>query len=890
MKSTKWLAKEFIMPDAISSIRDAIEKAGGNEVFLVGRLNDKHLVSDVDVYAMGNRRAVPAIIKEAKYGDVIIHNHPDGILDPSDADLEIASYMGSLGVGCYIVDNCVEYLYPVVKVKKERACERLNFKELSAQFQPGGNFARHLSQYEYRKPQVEMLKSVVDAFNEDKIAVIEAGTGTGKSLAYLVPAVFWSIKNQERIVVSTHTINLQEQLIEKDIPILKKCCGLNFKSVLVKGRNNYLCLRKVYNLRSDGGTLIEDKDRKQLNDLLEWATKTRDGSKSDLNFVPQEDVWEAIQSEADQCTRLKCQFYDECFFYIARRNAASADVLVINHYLLMADLIVRKETKGYDAVAILPPFKKIIIDEAHHLEDVATANMSCTISRLRITKLLGRLVNIKDGRKGLLQYLKNKLKEVSSIHDKSIAIEITDRINTEILEERQRLYDTIQKVFEDISGAVSEYIKNKNFHREDSKEGEIKLRITASLISTELWQGVIETRLRALSMDIHKFVSVLTALLNEFGELSKKSQDILSPVLIDIVSCKTRLKLVASDLASFIADNERICKWMETKRYAGGSAIRFCTSPLSVSDNLKTCLYDNFTTIILTSATLTISKNFKFFKDNIGLHQIPEGRLSELILDSPFDYKRQSIIGIPTDISEPDKPGFVSSLEENILKTVEISEGRALILFTSYSLLDSLYQKLEPQITRLGYTCLKQGMDNRHNLLETFKEDKTSVLFATDSFWEGIDVKGDALECVILTRLPFKVPTQPIIEARAEAIERAGGDAFYDYSLPIAVIKFKQGFGRLIRSHDDRGAVIIFDRRVATKKYGHIFLQSLPDARCIKDTRDVVFREMKLFLGKSVTPSYEGVKVPNPRRQNQLNPSRQNLIIASDNNKETNPP
>lgn len=857
MKTSKWFARDFIAPDAILSIRDVVEKAGGNEVFLVGRLNNEQVVTDVDVYAMGNKRAVPAIIKEARYGDVIIHNHPEGILDPSDADIEIASYMGQVGVGCYIVDNNVEYLYPVITVKKVRGCERLNSDELSTQFQPGGNFSRCLSQYEYRKPQVEMLKSVVDAFNADKIAVIEAGTGTGKSLAYLVPAVFWSMKNQERVVLSTHTINLQEQLIEKDIPILKKCCGLNFKSVLVKGRNNYLCLRKVYNLRSEGGTLIDNKDRQQLNDLLEWATKTQDGSKADLNFVPQEDVWEAIQSEADQCTRLKCQFYDECFFYIARRNAASADVLVVNHYLLMADLIVRKETKGYDTVAILPPFKKIIIDEAHHLEDVATAHMSCTISRVRITKLLGRLINLKDNRKGLLQYLKNKLKEMSSIHDKSIAMEVTNRINAEILEERQRLYDTVQGVFENISRALSEYMKNKNFHRDDTKENETKLRITTSMFSTTLWQDVIETGLRALSTDILKFVSLLTSLLNAFEELSRKAQDTLSPVLIDIVSCKTRLKLVAGDLASFITEDERTCKWMEIKRYAGVPVIRFCAAPLSISGNLKAYLYDNYTTIILTSATLTISKTFGFFKNNIGLHQMPEDRLSELIVDSPFDYKRQSIIGIPTDIPEPDKPGYVSALDESILKTVKISEGRALILFTSYSLLDTLYRRLEPQITQLGYTCLRQGMDNRHNLLEAFKKDTTSVLFATDSFWEGIDVKGDALECVILTRLPFKVPTQPIIEARAEAIEKYGGDAFYDYSLPMAVIKFKQGFGRLIRSREDKGVVIIFDRRVITKKYGHTFLRSLPDARCIKDKRDVVFREMGLFLCRSLVPSHQ---------------------------------
>lgn len=863
MKATKWFAKEFIMPDAISSIRDAVEKAGGNEVFLVGRLNDEHLISDVDVYAMGNRRAVPAMVKEAKYGDVIIHNHPNGILDPSDADIEIASYMGSLGVGCYIVDNAVEFLYPVVKVREAKGCNELVFEELSAQFQAGGNFATHLSQYEYRKPQVEMLKSVVDACNEDKIAVIEAGTGTGKSLAYLVPAVFWSIKNKERVVVSTHTINLQEQLIEKDIPILRKCCGLDFKSVLVKGRNNYVCLRKVYNLRSEGGTLIDDKDRQQLNDLLDWSTKTQDGSKADLNFVPQDDVWEAIQSEADQCTRLKCQFYDECFFYRARRNAASADVLVVNHYLLMADLVLRKETKGHDAVAILPPFKKIVIDEAHHLEDVATSNLSCTISRLRIIKLLGRLINIKDSRKGLLQYLKNKLKEMSSMHDKSSAGVITDRINAEILGARQQLHDTVEGVFEDIFNAVSNYVIDKGSQKKESREEETKLRITANLISTDLWQGVIEPQIKALCVDIHKFTSILKALLDDIGGLSKAAQDILSSVLVDIVSCKMRLTLVANDLASFIAEDERTCKWMEIKRHSRGQGIRLCNAPLSISDDLKACLYDNYTTIILTSATLTIGRTFKFYEDSIGLHQIPKDRLSELILESPFDYKKQSIIGIPTDISEPDKPGYVLALGENILKTVEISEGRALILFTSYSLLDNLYRRLEPQITQLGYTCLKQGMDNRHNLLETFKKDKTSVLFATDSFWEGIDVKGDALECVILTRLPFKVPTQPIIEARAEAIEMAGGDAFSDYSLPMAVIKFKQGFGRLIRSCEDRGVVIIFDKRIVTKRYGRVFLQSLPDVRCIKDTSDVVLKEIGLFLGNSITPSHEEGKALN---------------------------
>ncbi|MBM4054101.1 MAG: helicase [Planctomycetes bacterium] len=844
MNTTKWFVRDFIVQDAISSIRDAIRNAGGNEVFFVGKPNKDYMVADVEVYAMGNKTAVPAILRDVRFGEVIIHNHPNGHLEPSEADIEIASLMGPLGVGFYIIGNEADYLYPVTKIAKEHVCEKLDCTVLSEFFHPGGTLSNNIAGYEYRKSQVEMLISVSNAFNNNKIALVEAGTGTGKSLAYLLPAIFWSIRNRERVVVSTNTINLQEQLMHKDIPMLKIEPVPEFKSVLVKGRNNYVCLRKIQNLRLDGNTLVSEEYKKQLIDIFYWVDKTKDGTKTDLTFVPGGDLWEMVQSEADQCTRLKCSFYDACFFYAARRNAASADILVINHHLLMADLILRKETKGFDSIAILPPFRRVIVDEAHNLESVATANLGVSFSKLRIVKPLGKLVNQKDNKKGFLPFLRNKLKDIVSSYNEDIVMEITECMYPHIIDVRTSVYEDVNDTFTDISKSIEDYFRSEN----KGNGGEIKLRITDSFLSTQLWSETIVQKLKGLCASINSFILLLNNLLDHLGMLDKESQDVLSSLLIDITSCKIRLKIATHDIQSFILPDMILCKWIETERYDNSLSVRFHTAPINVSGDLKECFYDNYQTIVLTSATLTTGNAFSFYKKNVGLDLLPVNRSTELVLKSPFDYGKQSVICIPTDISDPDDAHYKMDIVENLRKLIIITDGRSLVLFTSYRLLDEVFNRIEPYITENGYTCLRQGTDSRHNLLETFKSDKTSVLFATDSFWEGVDVKGDALVCVVITRLPFKVPNEPIIEARTEAIEMAGGNSFYDYSLPMAVLKLKQGFGRLIRSKEDRGVVFIFDKRIATKRYGSVFLQSLPRARCIKGTRNLIFKELEIFF------------------------------------------
>ena len=833
----------YFSEKALLDLRKEIDEAGGNEVFFLGRTDEARIVVEVEPLARGNRDSVAAILVATSFGDVVIHNHPSGHLTPSQPDIEIAGILGNQGVGFYIVDNQATRCYQAVAPFARRETQSLSFPEIERWYAPDGALAAHLREYEHRSEQTRMAFAVAEAFNEDRVAVIEAGTGTGKSLAYLLPAVLWAVRNKERVVISTNTINLQEQLTKKDLPFLRQYCGHDFRAVLVKGRSNYLCKRKLQAVENEPA-LFKDDSAAELEAIIAWSRNSSDGCRSDLSFIPRDDIWEEVCCEADQCSRVKCAYYTRCFFYTARREAAGADLLVVNHALLMADVAVRQET-GYSSAAILPPFERLIFDEGHHLEDVATGYLSSQTSRAGLLRIIGRLQHPRKNQRGLLPQLSLQLsREVPEALD-DLYMEAAGVLEAKLIPRRTVLADTVTRAMDAIGVALLNHLKKGK-----EPQGEQKLRLTSALYGTPLWLEV-EERVRLLTTELREYSGALTMFLRVCGKLPDKVLDKLSGNLVDLKGVKGRLEAAVENLLFFISRDEGFCHWFEVRKTGKGLTVKLCSSPLEVAESIKSVILDKFKTVVLTSATLAVGERFDYLERRTGIDLLPRARVTELLLASPFDYAHQAFVGIPADMPEPTAPGFEAALSDLLLRGLEISQGKAFVLFTSYELLGRVYNRLAGPLAGLGLTPLKQGEMNRHLLLSHFRKEKNAVLFGTDSFWEGVDVKGKALELVVIARLPFRVPTEPILQARAEHIAAHGGDPFLEYTIPQAVIKFKQGFGRLIRSRDDRGAVLILDSRVLSKNYGKAFLRSLPDAPVIKGVKEEVLAGMTAFFSPS---------------------------------------
>lgn len=824
---------------AAAALRDAIVDAGGNEVFALGTL-DGGRVASVRILARGNRHAAPAILQVPRPGEVVIHNHPGGVLVPSDPDLSVAAALGNNGVGAYIVDNAVTALYVVVEPHAAPVTSALDAGTVAAALAPTGAVGAALDGYEHRPQQLAMLRAVATAFNDEAVLCVEAGTGTGKSLAYLVPALAWCAANQERVVVSTHTITLQEQLVRKDLPLLVERAGFAAKVALVKGRGNYLCQRKAAQAAAQPQQLVEDEHVAELRAVLAWAKQTRDGSLADLPVRPRPEVWEQVVSENDNCLRARCPHYSTCFFYSARRAAAAADVLVVNHHLLMADLALRAAVGDYTQSGVLPPSTRVIIDEAHHLEDVATSYFGVQVSLAMLERVFGRLQSRRSPGKGVLPALALALDAIDEPGDAPLATGAAHWIDSRLLPASSTLPIDAEQCFSTLLLA---------FETLPERRGD-KLRVTPALRETAFWRALVADTAR-LASALDAFATDIGPVLERLAGLSESVPPQVRYLGTELGALRGRLEALAAALLAFPAEDAASCAWIERRTRARGASLSLHRAPIEVGPQLAAALFKPFKTAVLTSATLTVGGRFDYLQRRVGLERVdPPERVETLRVASPFDFANQALLAVPDDLPDATQPAYEPACQRVMAQLLAHTRGGTFLLFTSYAALDRAWRALEPGLRAGGFQPLRQGELGRSVLLRRFVADPRAVLFATDSFWEGVDVRGDALRCVVIARLPFRVPTEPLEEARVEAIAERGGDPFAEHTVPQAVIKLQQGFGRLIRSRTDRGAVVILDSRVVRKRYGRIFLESLPPARRVIGPTGAIVDEVGRFFEK----------------------------------------
>ncbi|MCI0454922.1 MAG: DEAD/DEAH box helicase family protein [Candidatus Dadabacteria bacterium] len=838
-----FVGKKFFTDKAREEIEGAIKEAHGNEVFFVGSLDEHGIIDGVRVAARGNDYSTPAIVDSAMSGEVVIHNHPSGNLTPSDEDIHMAGLFGNLGVGFYIIKNDVSEVYVVVEPFAEKELEKLDIEKLKAFLLPDGEVSKVMgSRHELRPEQLEMVEAVGSAFNDETISLIEAGTGTGKTLAYLIPSIHWALLNSERVVISTNTINLQEQLIEKDIPLIHKSLGEDFKYSLVKGMGNYLCLLRAETVTDGLLELADDDEIDTLRSIVEWSKVTKDGSLSDLSFTPTEAIWDKVSAESESCLRVRCPHYSKCFFYKARREVSSSQILVVNHHLLFSDLAIKGASEESE-VGILPAYRRVIFDEGHHIVDTATSHFGMRATKYGIIRTLRRLKRRGGGGevKGLIFYIASLATKLKKYFRKGILNALLRRVE----ETLSPLVDTVENYVRDSFDELYYFALPITEKKEGISE-EISIRITDEVRKQEGWEridkklSILRIKLKELEEEIKAFIEAL---------IDHEDEPDVARVLIEFKGITNKLDFYSDVILSFLDSGEDgYVRWVEGNVGRGGVFSGIGLSPLDISYQLKEKLYSRCRTVVMTSATLAVKKSFHFIESGLGLEE--NERVSEVILPSPFNYKEQAFLAIPTDIPEPMEKEYSEKLSPIILEAVRASRGNALILFTSYSLLESVYRKIQNQLADIGIISLKQGSIPRARLLQRFKVEDNSALFATDSFWEGVDVPGEALRLVVITRLPFRVPTDPIIEARVENMEKQGINSFLEYSVPVAVLKFKQGFGRLIRTKTDRGAVFVLDKRIISKSYGKYFLESLPRCNMIISRTDEAIKELESFFGR----------------------------------------
>ncbi len=801
------------------ALAEAIEEAGGNEVFFLGRPGPAGPVDDIEVHCRGHRTAVPALKQIGQSGEVVIHNHPSGRLIPSEPDLALASHYGQEGVGFFIVDNAASAVYVVVEPARDRV-RPVDAAAVDAAFTARGALPDLVEGYEPRDGQVEMAKRVADAWNDGSIAVVEAGTGTGKSLAYLLPSAMRALANGERVAVATRTRHLQQQLLTGEVPLLRKLYP-GLQVAILKGRGNYLCRRKLGERLDDIGQDTDGEEEGFLREVRDWSRATRDGDLDDLPFVPRRDLWELVESSTEHTLRVRCPHYEECFYYASRRKAARAHLLLVNHHLLLADLALRRD--GVPG-GLLPKYDHVVLDEGHHLEEVATDFAGRDVTGRGLMQQLGRVRPTRGRRKGLAIKIRGALADKLDLDDDATKLlELTDAL----LDEVETIRIQLRLQLEDVAEAVWE-AAGRRANDEDRRGANVRLRDDIEEQRPGL-HALLSDRLTAMASGVAQVAKRVHAVMEQLREMPDTFRNRFGQVGMDLGTVRRRLTDAAATLGTLLEPDPDTVRWVEVTRARDGQLQpRLKMRPVDAAGVIRKTVIDMTRSLVVTSATLSVAGSFDHLLKRTGFDgEDLQDRLHTERIPSPFDYARQVLFAVPSDLPEPRDPRYDAAVEEAVAEVIRIAGGRTFVLFTSYKALHKTARGVGRRLGR-DYTLLRQGELPRDRLLQLFRTSRQAALFGTDSFWEGVDVRGEALSCVIMPKLPFRVPSEPIQQARAERIEAAGGDAFGDLSVPQAVLKFRQGFGRLVRHRDDRGVVLLLDVRALRKRYGRRFLESLP--------------------------------------------------------------
>ncbi len=684
-----------------------------------------------------------------------------------------------------------------------------------------GIIANKLDSYELRPQQMDMALTIEKSIEENKHLIIEAGTGVGKSMAYLIPFIFWTVRNKKKVVISTYTKTLQEQLIKKDLPFLRNALRsandntrqnnlpgqedkFDFSYTLCVGGQNYLCLRRFNQLQMHG--LIDTKKEvKELQEIIQWEGQTKSGLRSELDFEPSQSVWSKVCRESDLCFGKKCLFNDDCYYYKARRKEYKAQILVTNHHLFFANLV----NEG----RVLPDFDAAVFDEAQTLEDVATSYFGIAISNFNVKFLLNSILNPKTGKGLITRLFKPSDKTVAAIR--------------ETLDEARHASDLFFSEITEKYGTGSKTTRIR-------KKGVINNYLSKPLSNLS---GALESLLNLVTVEEERLEIFVFA--NRCRETNKNISIIINQELEEYV---------------YWAEIEKRTNSLGLLNHKYTRCSLFA-APINIAEDFEKQIFDKIRPVILTSATLSVNGNFNYIKERLGIPDCTpaghfhreefdsditnSGDFCEKIIGSPFNFSENALIYVPDNIPDPNQEpdAYRHNITKHIEEIISLTQGRSFILFTSFEMLNAVYEKIKDDMDT--YTLFKQGDKPRYQLLEEFKASKNPVLFGTATFWHGVDVPGKTLKCVIITKLPFAVPSDPIIEARMELLKSQNKNPFMDYQVPQAITLLRQGFGRLIRTATDTGIVVILDPRIKSKFYGKFFLNSLPGCEKTSEIKDI---------------------------------------------------